>query len=62
MPMTAREMIKLLEANGFRKERSNGSHQFFRNPDTGRTTIVPVHAKDLKPGTERQILKQVGLK
>ncbi len=32
------------------------------NPTTGKTTIVPFHAKDLKPGTEKNILKLAGLK
>lgn len=62
MPMTPKEMIKLLKENGFEYIRSNGSHQFFRNPKTGKTTIVPYHAKDLKPGIEKAILKQAGLK
>mgnify|MGYP000293714300 CR=1 FL=1 len=61
MPMTPREMIKLLEANGFECVSSNGSHRKYRNPATGKTTIVPFHAKDLKPGTEKNILKQAGI-
>lgn len=62
MPMKPAEIIKLLEANGFRYERSNGSHRFYRNPTTGKTTTVPYHSKDLKPGVEKAILKQAGLK
>lgn len=62
MPMTPAEMAKLLEANGFRFERANGSHRFYRNPETGKTTTVPYHSKDLKPGIEKAILKQAGLK
>lgn len=62
MPMTPREMIRLLEANGFHQVRSCGSHFFFRNPETGKTTTVPKHAKDLKKGTEQKILKDAGLK
>lgn len=62
MPMTSKEMIRLLEANGFIFISSNGSHHKYRNPVTNKTTIVPVHSKDLKPGTERNILKQAGLK
>ncbi len=60
--MTPREMIRLLEANGFRQERSNGSHFFFRNPGTGKTTTVPKHTKCLKKGLEQKILKDAGLK
>lgn len=62
MPMTPREMIRFLVANGFRLERSNGSHHFFRNEETGKTTTVPNHSKDLKKCTEQKILKDAGLK
>lgn len=60
--MTPRQIIRLLEENGFVFVSANGSHQKFRNPFTGKTVIVPVHAKDLKPGTEHNILKMTGLK
>ena len=47
MPMTPREMIRLLEANGFHQVRSCGSHFFFRNEKTKATVLVPMHSKDL---------------
>nr|DAY49539.1 MAG TPA: putative RNA-binding protein [Caudoviricetes sp.] len=62
MPMTPREMIKLLTENGFKEIRQNGSHKFFENKETNRRTTVPCHAKDLKPGTEQKIFKDAGLK
>ena len=62
MPMTPKEMIKLLEANGFHQVRSNGSHFFFRNEETKKTATVPRHTKDLKKGLEQKILKDAGLK
>lgn len=62
MPLTPREIIKLLEQNGFEYVRANGSHRLYRNPVTGKSTVVPFHNKTLKPGTERNILKQAGLK
>ena len=62
MPMKPKEMIKLLQKNGFMIERSNGSHHFLRNPQTGKTTTVPLHSKDLKVGLENKILKDAGLK
>lgn len=48
MPMTSREMQKLLLTNGFELIRTKGTHLFFENKVTGRTTVVPNHAKDLK--------------
>lgn len=61
MPMTSDEMIKLLLKNGFEFVRANGSHRLYRNKNTGKTTLVPYHKKDLKPGLEKAILKQAGL-
>lgn len=61
MPMTSKQMIKLLKANGFKEVRQNGSHKFFVNEETKRSTTVPDHSGDLNPNTERAILKQAGL-
>lgn len=62
MPCTPKQMIKLLEQNGFVEIRQNGSHKLFKNFATNKTTIVPYHCKDLPKGTEQNILKQAGLK
>ncbi len=61
MPMTAKQMIKLLKANGFTEVRQKGSHKIFINKSTGRMTTVPFHAKDLPPGTEAKIKKDAGI-
>lgn len=62
MPITSKEMIRILKKNGFEVISQNGSHVKMRNPETGKQTIVPYHCKDLKKGLEQQILKQAGLK
>ena len=62
MPMTPREMIKLLHMNGFVGVTQNGSHKKMFNAATNTTIIVPVHSTELKKGTEQRILKQAGLK
>ena len=62
MPMSPKEMIKLLKKNGFVEVSRNGSHVKLKNFETGRTVIVPYHSKDLKKGMEQAILKQAGLK
>lgn len=62
MPMSPREMIKLLKQNGFLEVSQNGSHVKLKNPVTGKQTIVPYHSKSLKKGLEQEILKQAGLK
>lgn len=62
MPMKPIDMIKQLQRNSFIIVSQNGSHVKLKNPETGRTVIVPMHNKDLKKGTEQAILKQAGLK
>lgn len=62
MPMTSKQMVKLLKKNGFYKKGQNGSHAKYYNPETNKTTMVPMHAKDLGKSLEKEILKQAGLK
>ena len=63
MPMTPKEMVKLLKANGFEEVRQSGtSHLRMVNKKTGKQTTIPMHNKDLGKGLEQAILKQAGLK
>ena len=63
MPMTGKQLLKLLEANGWRVVRIKGSHHILTKPGSNRPIIVPVHGnRPLATGTERDILKQAGLK
>lgn len=58
MPMTSKQMIKLLKSNGFRPKSQEGSHLKMYNKDKKIMVIVPMHSRDLKPMTERAILKR----
>lgn len=62
MPMRPKDMIKLLEKNGFDVISQNGSHVKLKNPETGKQVIIPLHNRDMKKGMEQSILKQAGLK
>ena len=62
MPMSSKEMLKLLKENGFEVISQNGSHVKMKNLKTDKTVIVPYHSKDLKKGLEQAILKQAGLR
>ena len=63
MPMTSKEMARLLKENGFIEIKANGGfHHKFQNPLTKKTVIVLFHNKDLWKGLEQAILKQDGLK
>lgn len=59
--MTPKQMVKFLEKNGFVCISQRGSHRKFRNDKTNRSTVVPMHNKDLGKGMEHDILKQAGL-
>ncbi|WP_414820469.1 type II toxin-antitoxin system HicA family toxin, partial [Streptococcus suis] len=49
-------MVKFLKKHGFKKIRQKGSHQFFKNEETGKMTTIPMHNGDLDKGTEDAIL------
>ncbi len=62
MPMTSKDMERLILADGWVFKSQVGSHRHYVHPTkTGKVTI-PFHSKELKRGTELSILKQAGLK
>ncbi len=59
LPVTGRQMCKILELAGFVKVHQVGSHARYMHPD-GRRTVVPVHGnEELGIGLIKEILKQV---
>ena len=63
MPMTVREPIRRVEADGWRRVATRGSHrQFTGAAKLGRVTIAGRPSDNLAPGTANSILKQAGLK
>jgi predicted RNA binding protein YcfA (HicA-like mRNA interferase family) len=58
-----REVIKLIEAHGWRLDRPTGSHRQFRHRDrAGTVTVAGKAGIDVPPGTLANILRQAGLK
>ena len=63
MPMKVREVVRLLEKQGWRELRSKGSHRHFKHPYERLVITVPGNdGKELAPGTLNAILKKAGLK
>ena len=61
IPISGRQMCKLVEKLGFQKVHQVGSHVRYFHPD-GRKTVVPVHGnEDLGKGLLLEILKQIEL-
>ncbi len=58
----APEIIRKLRRAGFTFDRqAKGSHEIWRHPVTRARAIVPVHNRDLPPGTVRSIIRRAGL-
>jgi len=57
-----REVIKLIEADGWYLIATKGSHRQYKHPDKpGRVTIAGRPSHDLAPGTQNSIFKQAQL-
>lgn len=53
-----KEVIRILEKLGFIQKRQTGSHLIMYHPLKKLIIPVPMHAKDLKKGLLRGIIKQ----
>lgn len=61
--MKVREVIRMIEADGWQHVRTKGSHRQYNHPTKRGVVTVPGHMNDdLAPGTQNSILKQAGLK
>ena len=60
--MKVRDIIKLLEQDGWRLARTRGSHrQFVHDTKRGKVTVAGHPSKEMAPGTLKNVLKQAGL-
>lgn len=59
--MNSRELIRMLEEDGWEEVRVTGSHHHFKHPVKPGLVTVPHPKKDLPTGTVKSILKQAGL-
>jgi len=60
--MKVREVIKLIEGDGWAQVTQKGSHRQFKHPTKpGRVTVAGKPSADLIPKTEASILRQAGL-
>ncbi len=60
--MDSRDVIRKLEAAGWRLDRTRGSHHQFRHPSRAGTVTVPHPRKDLSIVVVRSIERQAGIK
>jgi predicted RNA binding protein YcfA (HicA-like mRNA interferase family) len=61
--MKIRELVRLLEEDGWYLARTRGSHRQYKHPTKpGVVTLPGKPNDDLAPGTLNSVLKQAGLK
>ncbi|ESW84671.1 type II toxin-antitoxin system HicA family toxin [Mesorhizobium sp. M0761] len=61
--LTVREVIRLLETDGWYLVATKGSHrQYKHKTKAGRVTVAGKPSEEVAPGTLNSILKQSGLK
>ena len=57
-----KDLIRLLEAKGFRLKKITGSHPIYTHPESKKRAVVPVHRnRDIPKGTSYSILKDAGI-
>ena len=58
----AKDIIRALRVLGFEFIRQKGSHAFFRNPTSGRSTLVSIHGgEDIDRSLLHSILQESGI-
>jgi predicted RNA binding protein YcfA (HicA-like mRNA interferase family) len=62
MGRDSRDLIRELEADGWRYIGATGSHQHYKHPTKPGKVTVPHPKRDLHPKTVRSIYRQAGLK
>jgi predicted RNA binding protein YcfA (HicA-like mRNA interferase family) len=61
--MKVRDVIKLIEEDGWAYMYTNGSHRHFKHPKKLGKVTVPGHPSEaVRPSTLKSILKQAGLR
>ncbi|MDX8464697.1 type II toxin-antitoxin system HicA family toxin [Mesorhizobium sp. VK23B] len=61
--MTVREVIRMLEVDGWYLVATKGSHRQYKHKiKAGRVTVAGKPSEEVAPGTLNSILKQSGLK
>jgi predicted RNA binding protein YcfA (HicA-like mRNA interferase family) len=61
--MKVRDLMKVVEADGWTLDRTKGSHRQYKHVTKPGLVTIPGHpGDDVAPGTANNILKQAGLK
>ena len=61
MPLSSKDMVKKILADGWILKSQSGSHRQYVHPEKSGKVTIPFHNSDLTRGVEKSILKQAGL-
>ncbi|MFC2094404.1 type II toxin-antitoxin system HicA family toxin [Bacteroidota bacterium] len=57
--LSGKELLRVLEKEGFLVKRTKGSHHILKHND-GRQTVIPIHSKEIiGPGLLSKILRDI---
>jgi predicted RNA binding protein YcfA (HicA-like mRNA interferase family) len=59
--MKVRDVIRLVESDGWVRMATRGSHRQFKHVKPGRVTIAGKLSDDIAPGTLNSVMKQAGM-
>lgn len=60
--VSGKRIVAVAQARGWVLASMRGSHAKLRNPITGESVIVPIHAnRDLHPGMQRKLMRDLRL-
>ena len=63
MPVKVKELLTMVQADGWLLVRQKGSHRQFHHPSkSGTVTVSGKPSVEVPPGTLNSVLKQAGLK
>lgn len=60
--MDGRQVIRMLKAAGWEHVSTRGDHHKFRDPRSGKITVLQHPRRDIPTGTLRAIARQTGIK
>ena len=55
------DLARIAQRIGFVLDRQKGSHAIFFRAADGKRIVIPMHSRDLKPGTLHGLLEDMGL-
>jgi predicted RNA binding protein YcfA (HicA-like mRNA interferase family) len=62
MPMTFKELERIIKKDGWYQVSSEGSHYQYKHPKKKGRVTLPYHSGDIFIGIVNSVLKQAGLK